>query len=109
MYLVESVLNLSNIPSKYYEFTDIFSKLKAEALIPYCLYDLKINLKENVQSSVGTIYSLSASKQEALKEFIEKNGLLCLYINFHSLNYITKKDCYSLLLISDLLDSFCKA
>jgi len=73
MYLVESVPNLSNVPSKYYEFTDIFSKFKAEVLISDCLYDLKINLKEDVQSSVGTIYSLSVSKQEALKEIIEKN------------------------------------
>ena len=62
MYLMESVPNLSNVPSKYYKFTDIFSKFKAEALILYCLYDLKINLKEDVQSSVGTIYSLSAFK-----------------------------------------------
>jgi len=31
-------------------------------------------------------------------------GLLCLYVNFHSLNHISKKNCYSLLLISNLLD-----
>ena len=34
----------------------------------------------------------------------KKDGSLCLCINFHSFNHIFKKDCYSLLLISNLLD-----
>jgi len=65
--------NLSNVPSEYHEFADIFSKTKAEVLTPYCFYDLKINLEEGVQPLVGSIYSLSASEQEALKEFIKEN------------------------------------
>jgi len=63
--------DLSNIPFKYHEFADIFSKTKAETL--YYPYDLKINLEEDVQPPVSPIYSLSASEQEALKEFIEEN------------------------------------
>jgi len=79
------------------------------------------------------LYSLSASEQEALKEFIEENlntgfiqltsslhgapvlfvkkkdGSLHLCVDFHGLNCISKKDCYPLPLISDLLDSPCKA
>jgi len=70
--LVEA-LNLSNVPSKYYEFIDIFSKTKVEVLASHCLHDLQINLKEDVKPPVSPIYSLLASKQEALKEFIEKN------------------------------------
>jgi len=70
--LVE-VSDLSNVPSKYHEFADIFNKTKAEVLAPYHPYDLKINLEEGAQPPVGPIYSLSASEQEALKEFIEKN------------------------------------
>ena len=65
--------DLSNVPSEYHEFTNIFSKTKAEVLAPYWSYDLKINLKEGAQPPVGPIYSLSASEQEAIKEFIEKN------------------------------------
>jgi len=65
--------NLSNVPSEYHEFTDIFSKTKAEVLAPHCLYNLKINLKESAQPLVGPMYSLLASEQEALKKFIEKN------------------------------------
>jgi len=65
--------DLSNIPSEYHEFADIFSKTKAKNLLPYCPYDLKINLKEGTQPPVGPIYSLLASEQEALKKFIEEN------------------------------------
>jgi len=122
--------DLSNVSFEYYEFTDIFSKTKAGVLPPHHPYDLKINLEEGAQPLVSPIYS---SEQEALKKFIEenfnmgfiqptsslydalvlfvkkKNGLLRLYINFHSLNCISKKNRYPLLLISNLLDSPCKA
>jgi len=124
--------DLSNISSEYHEFADVFSKTKAETLPSHHPYDLKINLEEGAQPPVGLIYSLSASEQEALKEFIKENlnigfiqptsflhnvpvlfvkkdGLLHLCIDFCSLNCIFKKDCYPLLLISDLLDSPCKA
>ena len=107
--------DLSNVPSKYYEFADIFSKTKAEVLPPHCPYNLKINLEEGAQPLVGPIYSLSVSEQEALKKSIEKyfntgfiqpissphsalvlfvkkkDGSLCLYINFYSLNHISRK------------------
>jgi len=125
--------DLSNVPSEYHEFADIFSKTKAETLPPHHPYDLKINLEEGAQSPVGPIYSLSASEQEALKEFIEENlnmgfiqptssshGILVLFVkkkdgslhlcvDFHSLNCISKKDRYPLPLISNLLDSPRKA
>ena len=124
--------DLSNILSKYYEFADIFSKTKAEVLSPHCPYNLKINLKEGAQPLVGPIYSLSASEQEALKKFIEENlnmgfiwptssphstpvlfvkkkdGSLHLCVDFHRLNCISKKNCYLLPLISNLLDLSCK-
>ena len=128
------VSDLSNVSSKYYEFADAFNKTKAKVLTPYCYpYNLKINLEEGIQPSVSPIYSLLASKQEALKKFIEENlsidfiwpisslysalvlfvkkkdGLLCLCINFCGLNHISKKDHYLLPLISNLLDSPCKA
>ena len=125
--------DLSNVPSEYHEFADVFSKTKAETLPPYRPYNLKINLEEGAQPPVGLIYSLSASEQEALKEFIEENlntgfirptsfphgapvlfvkkkdSSLRLCVDFHGLNRISKKDCYPLPLISDLLDSPRKA
>jgi len=66
-------LDLFNIPSKYHQFTNVFSKTKAKVLTPHYLYNLQINLEEGTQPPVSLIYSLSASKQETLKEFIEKN------------------------------------
>jgi len=65
--------NLSNVPSEYHEFANVFSKTKAKVLPPHRPYDLKINLEEGAQPPVGPIYSLSALEQEALKEFIEEN------------------------------------
>ena len=65
--------DLSNVSSEYYKFANVFSKTKAEVLTFHYSYDLKINLEEGAQSPVSLIYSLSASEQEALREFIEKN------------------------------------
>jgi len=125
--------DLSNIPSEYHKFTNVFSKTKAEVLTSHYFYNLQINLGEDAQPLVSLIYSLSASEQETLKEFIEENlntdfiqpisslhgvlvlfvrkkdGLLCICVNFCSLNHISKKDCYLLSLISNLLNSLCKA
>ena len=94
---------------------------------------LKTRKSFHLWSYYGPIYSFSTSKQEVLKEFIEKNhnmdfiwlllslystlvlfikkkdGSLCLCVDFRSFNHISKKDYYPLLLISDLLDSPHKA
>ena len=111
----------------------IFSaKLKLKSLFLIVLMT-SINLEEGAQPLVGPIYSLLASEQEALKEFIEENlnigfiqpisslhsalvlfikkkdGSLHHCVDFCSLNCISKKDCYPLLLISNLLDSSYKA
>ena len=94
---------------------------------------LRSLVHNSAQPPVGPIYSLLASEQETLKKFIKENlnmdfiqltlslhsisvlfikkkdSSLCLCVNFHNLNYISKKDYYLLLLISDLLDSPYKA
>ena len=125
--------NLSNVLFECHKFTDVFSKNEAEVLAPYCPYDLQINLEEDAQLLVGFIYSLSAFEQEALKEFIEENlntdfiwptfsphgvpvlfikkkdGSLHLCVDFCSLHCISKKNQYSPLFISDLLNLPCKA
>ena len=65
--------DLLNIPSEYHKFAKIFSKTKAKIPASHCSYDLQINLEEGARPLVGPIYSLSASEQEVLKKFIEKN------------------------------------
>ena len=53
---------------------------------------------------MGFIWPTS-SLHGALVLFIKKkDGSLCLYVNFCSINYISKKNHYLLPLISDLLD-----
>jgi len=39
--------DLSNVPSEYHEFTNVFSKTKAEVLASHYPYDLKINLEKD--------------------------------------------------------------
>ena len=90
---------------------------------------MKIDLEEGTSPPLGTLYSLSPVELSALRTFINENlntgfirptasshaapvlfikkkdGSLRLCIDFQGLNKITKKDRYSLPLISDLLDS----
>jgi len=111
--ITNNSVNLSTVPLKYYEFTNIFSKAKAETLAPHHLYDLQIKPKNREKPFVRTIYLLLAAKQEALKKFISRNlstrfiyptffslgvfilfvkkkdSPLCLYVNFQGLNHIT--------------------
>jgi len=125
-------IDLSSVLEEYYEYADVFSKFKAETLALHHPYNLWIDLEKNSHPLVGTIYFLSQFKQKALKEFIDENltnrfihltssphrapvlfikkdGSLWLCVDFCGLNKITKKDQYLLLLISNLLDFFCKA
>ncbi|SJL00113.1 related to TY3B TY3B protein [Armillaria ostoyae] len=122
-------LDMSDIPAEYHDFADVFSDSLSKKLPEHRPYDLKINLEEGTSPPLGPIYSLSESKLKALHEFIDDNlhsrfitlsrsphgapvlfvkkktSELCLCINFHGLNKISKKDRYPLPLISDLLNS----
>jgi len=121
--------DLDIVPPEYHDYADVFSKAKASELPPHHDYDLKIDLEEGTSPPLGTLYSLSPVELSALQTFIDENlntgfirptasshaapvlfvkkkdGSLHLCIDFRGLNKITKKDCYPLPLISDLLDS----
>ena len=127
------VPNLSHIPEEYHDFANVFSKAKADTLVPHHPYDLHINLEEGTSPLVGAVYSLSQSELVTLQEFIDehvcikficlsnsphgapvlfvckKYGSLHLCVNFRGLNQISKKDRYPLLFISDLLSTAGKA
>ena len=124
--------DLSSVPKDHHKFTDVFSKGKADMLLPHCSYDLKIDLKEGTLPP-NHMYSLSQSELETLRAFIKehvnigfirpsksphgtlslfikkKDGSLRLCVDYRSLNHITKKDCYPLPLLTDLLDAPKKA
>ena len=126
-------VDMSNIPSKYHKFHNVFSKSHANTLPTYQPYDLKIELEEGVTPPFGPIYSLSPHELQTLRELIDehlandlihltrspsgtpvlfikkKDSSLQLCIDFQGLNKITKKDQYPLPQIMDLLDSPRKA
>ena len=58
---------------------------------------------------MGFIQPISSSHSILILFIKKKNGSLYLYVDFYSLNCISKKDHYPLPLISDLLDSPYKA
>ena len=129
----DDVPNLSEVPAKYHDFADVFSKSNAYTLAPHQPYNLKIEILEGTAPPVTPMYPLSQLKLQALRNFIEehlhssfihstssplgapvlfakkKNGGLRLCIDFRGLNKITKKDHYPLPFISNLLTTAGKA
>jgi hypothetical protein len=130
----ETPVDLSSIPEDYHEFTDVFSKGKADMLPPHrSSVDLKIDIENGAPPPPSRMYSLSGTELEALHTFIEehihigficpsnsphgapilfvrkKDGSLLLCVDYQGLNKSTKKDRYPLPLISDLLDMPWKA
>ncbi|KAG6326795.1 hypothetical protein ID866_12294 [Astraeus odoratus] len=109
-------LDLSSVPPEYHDFADVFSKAKATELPLHCDFNLKIDLEEGASPPLGTIYSLSPSKLEVLQTFLDehlsygfirqfnsahgapvlfvkkKDGSLCLCVDYHGLNKISRKD-----------------
>jgi len=71
--IINNLIDLSTIPTKYYEFTNIFSKVKVKILVLYYPYNLQIKLENGEKLLVRTIYFVSTTKQETLKEFISEN------------------------------------
>ena len=101
----------------YKGFQDVFSKAAADKLLPYCPYDHKIEVKKGPESlGFSLLHQQSAEELLATKKYITEhlskgfikpsqapfaapilfvqkaNGALCLCINFHKLNSLTKKD-----------------
>ena len=121
--------DLEGVPKLYHDFSDVFSKAKADTLAPHQEYDLKIEIDETAKAPLGPIYPLSKSKLGSLRKFIDehlnigfiwpsnspfgapvlfvkkKDGSLRLCIDFQKLNAITRKNKYPLPLIADLLDA----
>ena len=121
-------MDFLDVPKDYHDFPNVFSKAKADTLAPHQLYDLKITLKNGKEPSQPLIYLLLTLELKTLWKFLDehlnigfiwpswssygapilfikkKDGLLWLCVDFHALNKVTKKDCYLLPFILDLLD-----
>jgi hypothetical protein len=72
--------DLKDVPEVYHEFADVFSRQKADTLLPHRDCDLKINIEEEVKLLAGPIYPLSKFELKTLREFIDENlktGFIC--------------------------------
>ena len=113
---------------QYWQFADVFSKEAANQLLPYCLYNYKIELEASLEAlGFCLLYQQSTEELLATKKYIVKhlnkgfikfsqalytvsilfvqkaNSVLQLYINFRKLNVLTWKDWYLLLFIDKTL------
>jgi hypothetical protein len=124
----EPDVDLPAIPSEYHEFSDLFSKKKADKLPLHQIYDHTIPLEEGKMPPFGPIYKCSPVELEATREYIEtnlrkgfirhsqspcgapivfakkKDGTLRLCVDYRGLNKLTIKNRYPLPLIGELLE-----
>ena len=118
----------SNVPEKYSEFFEVFSKKKANTLPPHRTYDHQIILKEGKSPPFGPIYNLSQTELDELAKYLKENlangfisrstspaaapilfvkkksGELRLCIDNRGLNAITVRDPPVLPLVSEMID-----
>ncbi|MBW0493604.1 hypothetical protein O181_033319 [Austropuccinia psidii MF-1] len=104
-------------PLAYHQYLDLFSKVKEEKLPPHCACDHHIELEGSL-FPVGVIYSLSNQESDTLRAYISENlqkcfirpsssstgtpvlfvkkkdGGLCLCVDYHKLNAVTRKNKY---------------
>ncbi len=104
------------LPEKYKDFVDVFEKNKVDQLLEHRPYDCPIDLEEGHSPPFSPIYGLSELKFQALRDYLienltkgfvqhskspacapilfvkKKDGSLRLYVDYHGLNKITKKN-----------------
>ncbi|MBW0569251.1 hypothetical protein O181_108966 [Austropuccinia psidii MF-1] len=117
------------VPSAYYNYFHVFSKVKAEKLPPHHAYDHHIELEGSLPP-VGVIYCFSNQESDTLRTYISENvekgfiqprssetgapvlfvknkyGGLHLCVDYHKLNAITRKNKSPVPPMNQLLDVF---
>ena len=116
------------LPSEYKEYQEMFEETVIMMLPEHQEWDHKIPLEDGKKPTHSSIYTLSAKKLEALRDYLDKNlakefiklstspagylilfvlkkdGKLQLCVDYQRLNMITVKNCYLLPLISEIQD-----
>ncbi|MBW0577361.1 hypothetical protein O181_117076 [Austropuccinia psidii MF-1] len=67
---IETVMKV--VPPSYNQYSNVFSKVKAEKLPPHCTYDNHIKLEGSLPP-VGVIYSLLDQESDTLRTYISEN------------------------------------
>ncbi len=120
--------DLSNVPAKYLDLKEVFSKSRAASLPPHRPYDCAIDLLPGKSPPKGKLYSLSVPEREAMENYIsdslasgfiqpssspagagfffvgKKDGSLRPCIDYRELNNITVKNTYPLPLMSSAFE-----
>ncbi|MBW0505161.1 hypothetical protein O181_044876 [Austropuccinia psidii MF-1] len=126
---VEIETFLTVVPPAYHQYLDLFSKVNTEKLPPHRACDHHIKL-EGLLPTVGVIYSLSNHESETLRAYISDNvekrfirpsssstgepvlfvkkkyGGICLCVEYHKLNAVTRKNRYPVPPMNNLLIIF---
>ena len=113
---------------EYADFKDVASEINTSILAPHEAHDHDIILELGMLLSYQPIYNLSEHELKVLWEYIKtvlnkgwiqsltspvgapiifipkKDGSLQLCVDYYRLNSITAKNCYPLLLVSEILD-----
>jgi len=117
---------------EYHDFLDVFSRELMNTLSERRFYDHKIQLQKSKTSIFEPLYDMSQNelrilkkylKNNLIKDFIQVSSFLAIssilfvkkpseelrfYVNYRSLNVMTVKNRYSLLLIQETLDRLTK-
>ena len=121
------------LPDKYAEYAQVFSKTQADKLPPHRPYDHSIPIAEGANIPFGPVYNLSQTELKALHEYLKENlakgfirrsespagapilfvkkkdGSLRLCVDYRGLNKITTPNRCPLPLISETFDQLGKA
>ena len=116
------------ISESYHNFAEVFSENKINSLFSHCEQNYVIDLINEQISSFDSIYNFLEKKFTEFQRYLNKNlkndfiqflqssaetlmlftlklnDKLQLCINYHELNAVTVKNCYSLLLIEEIIN-----
>ncbi len=126
-----SVMSLNELKKKlsivYHDFLNVFDREKTTQLLSHQLYDHKIKLKDENQSSRSRLYFMLSHNLQKIKKYLEENlkkkfitfskalfassilfvkkkdDSLRFCVNYQKLNALIKRDHYSILLINEVL------